>query len=285
MVIRFLLVIQAGSNLPYMFFLNLNIESLIALGNIGPALEQHLKQAGEALTVSTHGHIVEQAQQKLHSSRQKYVDALSFTKIGDDAWVISLDPSAMWIEEGIPPGTEMIDWLLGPGRNGKGKGIKTAKDGSRYRSIPLQQNKGPTQSTPKQNSLTDMLKTAMKERKIPYGGIEKDASGKPKVGLLHSFDVSKLANGKTVPKGRSGASMLQGVRVYQKPVKDKQGNTSVKKAIMTFRTVSTKQKGTGAWVHPGVEAKHFLDEAYEWALKQWSEKIVPDLLDKVVGEF
>ncbi len=268
-----------------MFFLNLNIQSLIALGQIGPQLESHLKTAGEALTMATHGHILEEVQQKLHSSRQKYVDALSFSKVGDDTWVISLDYPAMWIEEGIPPNTEMIDWLLGPGRSGKGKNIKTAKDGSRYRSIPLQHNKGPTASTPKQNSLTDMLKSAMKERKIPYGGIEKDSSGKPKVGLLHSFDVKSLKNGKTVPLGRSGKSMLQGVRVYQKPVTDKQGNTSVKKAIMTFRTVSTKQKGTGAWVHPGFEAKHFLDEAYEWALKQWSDRIVPDLLDKVAGEF
>ncbi len=267
-----------------MFFLNLDISSLVALGNIGPALERQLKEAGEALVVASHGHILEQAQQKLHTSRQKYVDALSFSKIGDDAWVISLANDAMWIEEGIPPGTEMIDWLLGPGRKGKGKGVKTAKDGSKYRAIPLQQNKGPTQSTPKQQSLTDMLKTAMKERKIPYGGIEKDASGKPKTGLLHSFDVTKLNNGKTIPLGRSGKSMLQGVRVYQKPVTDNKGNTSVKKAIMTFRTVSSKAKGSGAWVHPGMEAKHFMDEAYEWALKQWSERIAPDLLDKVTDE-
>lgn len=282
---RFRVGTRAGSNLLKVFFLNLNIESLIALGNIGPQLESHLKTAGESLTMATHGHILEQVQQKLHSSRQKYVDALSFDKIGDDTWVISLDHPAMWIEEGIPPGTEMIDWLLGPGRSGKGKNIKTAKDGSRYRSIPLQHNKGPTQSTPKGTSLTDMLKQAMKERKIPYGGIEKDATGKPKIGLLHSFDVKKLDNGKTVPLGRSGKSMLQGVRVYQKPVKDKNGNTSVKKAILTFRTVSSKAKGTGAWVHTGFEAKHFLDDAYSWALSQWESKIVPDLLDKVFSEF
>lgn len=240
-----------------------------------------MKDAGKALTMATHGHIIEGATQKLHTSRQKYIDALSFSQVDDDTWVVSLAPEAMWIEEGIPPNTEMIDWLLKPGRSGKSTGqIKTAKDGSRYRSIPLQHNKGPTQQTQKSNSLTDMLKSSMKERKIPYGGVEKDSMGKPKIGLLHSFDVKQDAKGQKVPLGRSGKSMLQGVRVYQKPVTDKSGNTTVKKAIMTFRTVSSKQKGTGAWVHPGMEAKHFMDEAYEWALNQWEQVIAPDLLSK-----
>ena len=266
-----------------MFFINLNIESIVALGNIGPTMERAMKEAGKALAASTHGHIVEEAQQKLHSSRQKYIDALSFNQIDDDTWVVSLGPEAMWIEEGIPPGTEMIDMLLKPGRNAKGpSNIKTAKDGSKYRSIPFEHNKGPTQQTPKQTSLTNMLKSAMKERHIPYGGLEKDSMGKPKTGLLHSFNVSHDAKGNKVPLGRlSGKPLLHGVRIYQKPVTDAKGNTSVKKAIMTFRTVSSKHKGSGAWVHPGVEAKHFIDEAYEWALRAWETTIVPDLLAKV----
>ena len=262
-----------------MFWVNLNIQSLVDLGEKGPEIEAALREAGSALAAATHGHIVEQAQSKLHTSRQKYVDALSFQQVDQDTWVVALDPSANWIEDGIPPGTEMIDWLLKP-KNGKAGSVKTAKDGSKYRSIPLQQNKGPTQQTEKQKSLTDMLRGAMKERGIPYGGLEKDGSGKPKQGLLHSFDVNKTKTGQ-VPLGRSGVSMLQGVRVYQKPVTDAKGKTSVKKLITTFRTVSSKQKGTGAWVHPGMEAKHFMDEAAEWALNQWTTKVVPSVLDKV----
>ncbi len=258
---------------------------MIALGDIGPALERHLKDAGNSLVMATHGHILEEAQSKLHSSRQKYIDAISFSQVDQDTWVISLDNSAMWIEEGIPPNTSMVDWLLGTGRGGKGKPAKTAKDGSKYRVIPLTQNKAPTQSTPKQKSLTDMLKQGMKEKGIQFGGIEKDAAGKPKLGTLHSFDIKKLANGKSVPLGKSGASMLQGVRVSQHKVSDGKGGSSVKKAITTFRVVSSKHKGTDRWVHPGVEPKKFMDEAYNWAMAQWADRIVPDLLEKVSNEF
>ena len=196
-----------------------------------------------------------------------------------DTWVISLDPSAMWIEEGIKPGTSMVDWML----NG-GKPPKKSKAGDLYKVIPLQHNKAPSQSTPKQQSLTDMLRAGMKERGIQYGGLEKDETGKPKLGTLHSFDI-KSVKGKNVPLGKSGVSMLQGVRVIQKEVTNKQGVTSVKKGIYTFRVVSSKHKGTDRWLHGGTEARLFMDQAYLWALAQWTEKIVPDLLDKVANEF
>jgi len=238
-------------------------------------MEKALRQGGAALASATHAHLVEEATQKLHTSRQKYIDALSFSKVDDDTWIVELAADAFWIEDGIPANTSMVEWFLG-----KPKGVKTAKDGSKYKVIPLQHNKAPTQQTEKQKSLTDMLRSEMKERKIPFGGIEKDSNGRPKEGLLHSFDVTKTPQGKPVPLGKSGASMLQGVRIYQQKVQDKKtGKTSVKKAIQTFRVASSKHIGTGRWTHPGVEPKKFMDEAHEWAQSQWT-KMVEEIISK-----
>ena len=150
---------------------------------------------------------------------------------------------------------------------------------SKYRVIPFEHNKGPKAQTQKQTSLTDILKSTMKQLKIPYGKIEKDANGKAKVGLLHSFDIIRKPGGGAVEVGKhSGISLLQGVRVYQKPVMSKSGVESIKKSVMTFRIVSSKHKGTGRWQHPGLAARDFFPEAYLWAMDQWKNKIAPEIL-------
>lgn len=249
-----------------------------------------MKDAVRKLATATHGHILEEVQNKLHSSRQKYIDALQYEQVDENTWFIKLDPSAFFIEEGLPQG-EMIENLLKTGRPNKSKlgggpkgQVKTAKDGSRYRVIPFEQNKGPTSQTPKQKSMTDMVKAEMKSRNIPYGKIEKNADGQPKTGLLHSFDVVQRGRGALPPMAKSAAAMLQGVRVYQTKLTDKSGKETVKKGIFTFRVVSSKAMGSGKWVHPGIEAKKFMDEAFEWAQKEWAEKIAPEVYNQIAGE-
>jgi len=166
---------------------------------------------------------------------------------------------------------------------------------SRYIVVPFQHNKGATQQTAAQTTLTDTIKSEMKKRKIPYGKLEHGADGKPKTGLLHSFDIMKNPI-KTAPgagsghgpigavkQGATGIPHLQGVRVYQTKIKDAKGKESVKKSIMTFRVASSKMKGQGRWVHPGLEAKRFLDEAASWALKEFESRIKDQILVSVVG--
>ncbi len=253
-----------------------------------PKAQEVFSDAMRDLSAQAHAHLLEQVQSKLHSTRQKYIDALRFEQVEDGAWLITLEPSALWIEEGIPANREMIDDLL------KSKKAKMSKDGSRYLSVPMQHNKGPSQQTPAQQDLTATLKSELKRRNIPYGKIEKDSAGNPKVGLLHKFDIRhgpmKTAHGPgqgkgligQVRQGSSGIPFLQGVRVYQKPVKDKTGKTSVQRSIMTFRTVSSKQKGSGKWVHPGLTPKHFFEETADWALQEWERRIKDKVLDSLV---
>lgn len=270
-----------------MITLNVDLGDLIELRQeMEPKTRQVLQEAARDLAMQAHGHILEQVQQKLHSTREKYVAALSFQQEGNDTWLVTLDKSAMWIEEGMEEHSMLDDLLASPK-------AKTGKDGSRYLVVPFEHKKGPTQQTQAAKDLTNTIKSELNRRKIPYAGIERDASGKPKTGLLHKMDILKAplksaegpGQGKgplgAVRQGPTGIPFLQGIRVYQKQVKDKHGKESTKRSIMTFRVASSKHQGTGRWMHPGLEAKRFFEEAADWALKHWVDKIAPDVLERV----
>jgi hypothetical protein len=271
---------------------NLDFGPILAMvRNFDSTVRKALDDAARDLTAQTHAHIVEKVQASLHSTREKYLNALSFRQVDSETWVIELGQDAMFIEEGIKPNTDMLDGLL------KSPKAKTAKDGSRYIVVPFEHKKGKTQQTPAQTSLTDTIKKEMAKRQIPYGKLENGPDGKPKTGLLHSFDIMK-APIKTGPgpgsghgpigkvkQGPTGIPHLQGVRVYQTKVKDSSGKESVKKSIMTFRVASSKMKGQGRWVHPGLEPKKFLDEAAEWALKEFEGRIRDKILISVSQAF
>lgn len=286
-----------------MFFLNLDLSHLIRFDEaLRPEAEKAMAEAARRLTAETHAHIVEQVQQRLHSTREKYLQHLSFSQVSADTWVVELEPGAFFIEDGLEPGREMIDDLLNdapkpgtkpdPHRPQVKKGMtKTAKDGSRYRVIPFDHSKGPTRQTAPAQDLTDTIKKVMGNN---FSKLEMGSDGKPKKGFIKGFDIMKTpvktaegpGQGKgpigKVKQGPTGIPLLQGIRVYQHPVKDKQGNVSTKKFIMTFRVVSSKMRGSGRWVHPGIEAKHFFDDAFEWAVSQWEDKIKNEVLDQLM---
>jgi hypothetical protein len=284
-----------------MFYLNLEITDLVRLNdNLKPMADAMMREAAQKLTAETHAHIVEQVQNRLRSTREKYLENLSFNQVDSNTWIIELQRGAFFIEEGLPPNFDMIDALLDDSPKPAGKNspphkgpkghTKTAKDGSRYRVIPFEHNKAQTRQTPAQKSLTDTIKSELKKRGMPgIGTIQNGADGKPKLGLVGSFDIMKRpiksvdgpGQGKgpigKVKQGPTGIPLLQGVRIYQRQMTDKQGKQFTKKFVMTFRVVSSKQKGQGRWIHPGLEAKRFFDEAFEWALKEW-ENVTKDIL-------
>ena len=267
-----------------MFHIILDIEPLLAVERqLGQVATRAMRDAGQQLVTMTRAHIVEEAGKKLHSRRQMFLDGLTHMKVDENTWVVNLDAKVRWIDDGLSE-HNMIDDLL------KSKSAKTAKDGSKYVVVPFNHKKGPASMTPAQKTLLDTIKTELKDRKIPYGKLETGVGGTPKLGLLHSFDIRsapiKQANGPGLGKGPIGAvaqgptgiPLLQGVRIYQRQIKDKQGKDTTRRDIMTFRIASSKQKGQGRWDHPGTAPVKLMDDAYDWAKRTWEEKIVPQLV-------
>lgn len=226
-------------------------------------VEQDIKKAIGNLAAITHAKVVQEANAELHSSRQDYMEALGFEEIVDGVWVISLDEKAMWIEEGIEANKDMKPDLLA-------NNAKTSKDGHKYKVIPFDYGKAPSQNSTSTQTIVNEIKQGLKKENIPFKKIERNADGSPKIGKLHSLDLG----GKIPGKGNTPAG--KGVSIYQTLTKT--GN--VRRDILTYRTVSSGPGSAGKWHHPGLEPKLFLDKAVEWAMKEWEEKVLPEVLKK-----
>lgn len=272
-----------------MLIVSCDLSQLRRLGdNLEPVLRQAADKAAQMLVPATHAHMMELAAQRLHSRLEKFTKGVKIVQESEDTWLITLNKTATWIDDGMPEHS-MVDDLLK-------RGAKTAKDGSRYRSIPFDHSpgKGPATSTPAQQSLQATIKAELKKRDIPYAKVERNPDGSPKLGKLHALDINngplKTANGPGQgwgkigqPKqGPTGTPFLQGIRIYQREVKNAAGKVSVKRAIMTFRTVSSKHKAQNRWVHPGLKPQNIFEDTAKWAREEWETNVMPKIVDFVL---
>jgi hypothetical protein len=242
------------------------------LDNFVKEISKDVKQSIKALAVDTHTHIKEEAQNKLHSFREQYLESLSPPEQVDDyLWVITLDEKAEWIETGRPDPWDMKPGLLKDG--------KTSKDGHKYRVVPMNQAKTSTQlssgNREYEQNMINKVKFELKKKGISYKKLELDPkTGSPRIGKLHSLDIDSY-----IP-GKGNTPQLHGINIYQ----TKQKDGSVKRSITTFRTVTDKENQKDKWIHPSVEAKNFFLEAKKFAEEQWETKVLPALMDKYRGK-
>ena len=257
------------------FKINIPVDLIAAqMQHVKKELEEDLRLAVKELSVNTRAHIAEQARngsRKLKTTAGVYIEALEGPKedSSGNIWVISLDESANWMEDGIKPGTDMKPGLLG------GKSSAT---------IPFDHGKNPTQQTETQKNIQIELKAGLaqinKERKangqtpVNLKKIEKNPDGSPRIGRLHEFDIAS-----SKPTAGAKHPALKGLAIYQSEDK-KTGK--VRRDILTFRTVST-QSAPDSWIHPGFEGRNFFEEAYNWALQEWESSVLPRVLAKWSG--
>jgi hypothetical protein len=232
--------------------LTLDVGDIVRASQDIGKLDDALKQAAQKLAGQAHLHIIEEVQTKLHTRRQAYLEALvKPTEIEPGIWVITLDAKAAWIEEGMPQHSMVPDLLRRSSRGSAKSGPKMAADGSTYRIIPFERNKGPTKQTEAEQTLTASLKSELRKLKIPWAKVERHQDGTPKKGLLYSFDgdlpstpnrpaygtstsnrggiVSKPPNDHGFGRGKGGEPMvgpdgvplLRGLRIYQSPLFEK----------------------------------------------------------------
>lgn len=246
---------------------NIDFEAILAAHQKDvEALQKDLQEAVAGLAAQAHAHVMEKAQERLHSRREAYVNALRFEETQPGLWVITVPEETLWIEEGQEAHSMLPDLLRSPK-------AKTAADGSRYLVVPFRHDRGPTQQTQHAQGVTQMLRQELKKRGVPYKSIEKDAQGRPRTGLLHSLNLG----GERRPHWTS--PILNGVRIYQHAVQGKSGGARVERSIMTFRVASSKHEGQ-KWQHPGQEGAKLLDEAFQWCVNEWENQVLPALLAK-----
>lgn len=230
-----------------------------SFGQLAQEAEQAVKDGVKLASAMAYAHANELARERLHSRLNMFLNALTYHQITDGVWSIELDESATWIDDGTGARDMKPDLLR--------KNAKTSKTGAKYKIIPFEHSKNPQDQTPKQKDLTAQIKNELKNRKIPFKKIELNSDGSPRIGKLHSFNIDS-----NKPSARAKTPALQGVNIYQR----KGLNGNVRKDIVTFRVVSSKQ--TDMWFHPGNKPVNVFDDTYKWVLNEFEGKILPDIL-------
>ena len=239
-------------------------------GELKDKVEQVLYLAVKRLAVTTHAEVQRLAEDNLHSSKQAYLDAIDirngngFKEIAPGLWVVDLNESAMWIEEGQEPHS-MKEKLLA-------KNSKISKDGYRYKSIPFSHSKSQDLQTSQEKDLVNEIRSHLKKQKISFKGIETDATGKPRLGRLHRMNIPSKRL-----KSYHVAPPLQNLSIYQSKGK----NGKIRRDVVTFRTISENPNSKSKWFHPGIKPpRKFMDRALEIAMRRWESEILPDILSR-----
>lgn len=252
--------------------INIDVAKLAAeFRELALEAEQEITKAVAGLATMTHARVAEQASMKLKSSLKQFQDNLGFEEISPGIWVVSIDQPALWVEEGIEPGHDMKPDLL--------KNAEVGPNGKRHKVIPFDHGAPPTQRNATADRIVGELKQGLREinkkrkdnglQAVNIAKIEKNSDGSPRVGKLHEFDIPS-----DKPTANAKHPALKGLTIYQS--KDsKTGN--IRRDVLTFRTVSDSSD-PNSWIHPGFKAQNFLDEAANWALTEWENKILPELL-------
>lgn len=250
---------------------NLDFDRILAQveGDVAQ-IQQELEESVETLALSAHAKVSELAAERLHSRlhiwQQYFTIENSFEKVDNNTYVITIPKELLWIEDG-QQAHSMLPALLSSPK------AKVAKDGSRYIVVPFKHNKPPTKQPLFAQQVTKELRSKLRRIGVPYGKMETDQHGRPLLGKLHSFNFG----GPKRPQWTS--PVLDGVRIYQKMVKDRRGKDTVQRDIMTFRVASSKHFGL-KWEHPGLPGEKFLVQVQHWAEQEWETKVVPEILAK-----
>lgn len=275
---------------------NLDVSQLTQyLNNFAKEITKDVQKGIEGLSRATNTHITEKAQQSLHSFREEYVKALSIKQLDTYLWEIVLSADAAWIEEGRKE-WDMKPGLLNTTRNGK-TGPKEIKNGpnkgKKYRIIPMNQNKLPTNMASGRDTLDESGNSVgngfeMKTKKTIAAHLKKlgispsvhqkleidPKTGSPRIGKIASFDLPSHTPGK------GNTPLLDRVSVFQREVPNhKTGKKEVQRQVTTFRTVMEVGQ-EDKWWHPDVKALNFFQEAKTWAEDQWNTKWLPEIIGK-----
>lgn len=217
----------------------------LTLENITDEIARDLVSAVHNLAANTYSKVVELASQRLHGTRQQYVDALHITQEKEGVWVVYLDPDVNHLEDGYDTFNMLPKLAMGPKS-------KVSKDGHRYVVIPMRQRMAPLDPTnAKQADLASRLKslsTMRKWDKVRAGISGKTGKYTTVERMQHSADDHPYIKG------------LTRIREYATP----KSKEPISSAYFTFRTASTKQDASKHWVHPGFKGAKIWPDLERW---------------------
>ena len=226
----------------------------LSLEKLADELVEDFNQAIQDLAHGAHAKIIAEAQERLHGTRQDYLKGLTFSTIGENSYLISIDGElAQKLEQGYQP-FDMIPGML--------KSKKIVEVGSRAGQPWVQKNKKgdrfahvPMEHKPfAKGNVSDLAQAIRKlevdnrrGRKQKITSIFKDVEGNP-------------LQGKVAVAKNTGIQNLENLVKYQK-IHKKGEKETVQSVYMTYRTVSDNGK---SWIHPGFDGLKAFEHAEQW---------------------
>lgn len=226
-----------------------------ALKDKSAKVEAVLDQAIKDLAHSAYATIQAKAQKELSSTRQDYLKGLSFEKLGDNSYMISLEGDwAAALEDGFAS-FDITEKMLasskkvGVGARSGEPWVQTNKQGKKFAHVPLSPER------PKGSSLSESLKgvTAMN-----YRGIQQEIT------RIFKDDKGNVLQGKVAYADE------EGITKYQKSYQDKKGKMRTQSVYIAYRTVSENGK---RWMHPGYKGLKAFEDAERQLLKNLDQII------------
>ncbi len=229
----------------------------IGIDEIGEEIARDLQASVAELAQLTYNKAVEMTNERLHGTRQDYINALHMEEEGPGVYVVYLDPEMNHLEDGYPAFPMLPKLAQGPKS-------KISKDGHRYVVIPMRKTTAPVNpGSQKQLDMSVALKKLVAQRRMKK--VREGVS--PKTGKYTT--VERLTSNKGV---HPHLQNLVRVREYKTP----ESKRPMSSAYFTFRTASEKQDPTSSWFHPGYGGAQIFPDLERWAESQ---------LENIISEF
>lgn len=204
------------------------------------------------------------AKTELKSTSRDYIAGIQQPEIGPTSASIQLVGVVPNMVEHGWEGGDLRTTLLGPGA----KNARTAKDGSRYNTVPFRHG---TPGTSGRNVGREMPKPIHQVAKNlaptlsrPGGGVSYGDRLMP--GMKMSAAAKKILATKERPHHKSS--------IYQGMIREEKVYKGAKQSqYLTFRRISSRSKE--GWVHPGITARHLARK-----VEQYVARIQGDLVRK-----
>jgi len=233
----------------------------------GHALEDGINKFSSALPLFTKQHITRKANQKLNSTKNAYLQAVS-VKMIDFVLVVELDRDS-WLANAVESGVGQFNMKAGHLQSSK---AKLSKEGYRYLRIPI--GKDPNKPAP-------IGERPEKSQEIQRRIV--DVLIKPKYGLRK---VKRNPDGSVyeTQKVMTHDPMLQGfyrTRRFDTAEDYYGGKKKPTWQFVLFRTMSENPKSKSNWDHPGIQPAHIFRDTEKW-LHQAVGQLLSDFIQSEV---
>lgn len=208
------------------------------------------------------------AQTELRSSSRDYVAGVQLIEKDEETHEIVLTGMLPNMVENGWPGGDMRTWML---RSPK---AKTAKDGSKYMSIPFRHG---TPGTGGRNVGNEMPAAIHKSAKKLSATLTSPHSGRTLWGERLSLGTARSKEARDILQTKK--SPWHTTSIFTGMIRnEKTYDSATQSSYFTFRTISTKSRDPRSWMHPGIAPKHFAERT-----TQHLETIVAGVVAQVVG--